>query len=87
MPIFLGMANKNCLNFVGKISKSIPRLFVLFGLVRAVRAPSRTRTNANFFFAGLHFRQNLANLLCMHKKHTEYRFKLWYKVLKIIFFI
>jgi hypothetical protein len=64
-----------------------PGIFVLFGLVRAVRAPSRTRTNANFFLSKSHFRQNLANLLCMHKKHTKYRFKLWYKVLKIIFFI
>ncbi len=30
-----------------------------------------------------HFTPNYHYLLCMHKKHTEYRFKLWYKLIKI----
>lgn len=34
-----------------------------------------------------HFTPNFHLLLCMHKKYTEYRFKLWYKLLKIIFYI
>jgi hypothetical protein len=27
-----------------------------------------------------HFTPKIANLLCMHKKRTEYRFELWYKL-------
>lgn len=30
-----------------------------------------------------YFTPNFHYLLCMHKKHTEYRFKLWYKLIKI----
>lgn len=33
----------------------------------------------NFFDDHRHFRQKIASLLCMHKKHTVYRFELWYK--------
>jgi hypothetical protein len=36
-----------------------------------------------FFRLKGHFTPNFGNLLCMHKKHTKYRFKLWYKVIKI----
>jgi hypothetical protein len=41
--------------------------------------------NANSNHSSLYFRQKIGNLLCMHKKHTEYRFELWYISLKILY--
>ena len=32
-----------------------------------------------FFLKKFSFTPNFNILLCMHKKHTKYRFKLWYK--------
>jgi hypothetical protein len=36
-----------------------------------------------FFAHPPHFTPNFSDLLCMHKKRTKYRFKLWYKLQNI----